>query len=209
MKVDEMDPLDYRKPEHDVSPVFPKRWSPRAMSGEPITDEELMSLFEAARWAPSSYNAQPWRFVYARRGTEHWDRLFGLMSDFNKSWTKNAAVLVVVISRDRFEYNNMPSVTHEFDAGAAWENLALQASSMGLVAHGMQGFNYERARRELDIPGSYTVQAMIAIGKPGDTEDLPEELREREEPSTRKGVGEFVFEGRFGRGPAAAVQDKA
>ena len=196
--MNETDIMKYRKPEHAVDPLFVRRWSPRAMSGESISDSELMSLFEAARWAPSSYNNQPWRFIYAKRDTESWDRLFSLMSAFNQSWTKNAAVLLVVISRDRFEYDNKPSVTHGFDTGAAWENLALHASIMGLVAHGMQGFDYERARKDLDIPGNYTVHAMVAIGRPGKKEDLPEDLREREKPSTRKGVDEIVFEGKFG-----------
>ena len=186
-----------RKPEHEISPIFLNRWSPRAMTGEEISDEELMSLFEAARWAPSSYNNQPWRFVYAKRSTKHWDKLFNLMVEFNQSWTKNAAVLVAVISRKNFEHNNSPSVTHSFDTGAAWENIALQAASMGLVTHGMQGFDYEKAKKELEIPEDYSVEAMVAIGKRGRKEDLPKELQEREMPSGRKPLKDIMMEGKF------------
>jgi len=186
-----------RKPEHKINPLILSRWSPRSMTGEEISGEELMSLFEAARWAPSSYNNQPWRFIYAKRNTKPWDNLFSLMVEFNQSWTKNAAVLVVVISRKNFEHNNNPSVTHSFDTGAAWENLALQASSMGLVTHGMQGFDYEKAKKELGMPEDYSVEAMIAIGKRGRKEDLPKELQERETPSIRKPLKDIIMEGKF------------
>ena len=101
-------------------------------------DETLISLFEAARWAQSSYNNQPWRFLYAKRNTPNWDVFFNLLVEGNKIWAKNAAVLVVIISRKNFDYNGKPSITHQFDAGATWENLALEASSRGIVTHGMQ-----------------------------------------------------------------------
>jgi len=186
-----------RKPEHEINPLILSRWSPRSMTGEEISDEELMSLFEAARWAPSSYNNQPWRFIYAKRNTNHWGRLFSLMVEFNQSWTKNAAVLVAVISKKIFDHNNQPSVTHSFDTGAAWENLALQAESMGLVTHGMQGFDYEKAKKELEIPEDYSVEAMVAIGKRGRKEDLPKEMQEREIPSERKPLKDIIMEGKF------------
>jgi nitroreductase len=186
-----------RKPDYNVDPLFIKRWSPRAMSGESITHDELMTLFEAARWAPSSFNAQQWRFIYALRDTKHFDVLHQLLGTFNQSWTKNAAVLMVVISRTVFEYDGKLSRTHSFDTGAAWENVALQASIMGLVAHGMEGFDYDRAKIELLIPDEYVVEAMIAIGRPGPIDVLPLELQERETPSDRKHVTEFIFEGIF------------
>lgn len=167
------------------------------MNGEEISDEELMTLFEAARWAPSSYNGQPWRFIYAKRNTEHWKQLFGLMVEFNQSWAKNAAVLVVVVSKKTFEFNSKPARTHSFDAGAAWENMALQATSIGLVTHGMEGFDYERAKEVLEIPDDYQVEAMIAIGKRGQKESLPAELQQRESPSDRKELKEIVVEGKF------------
>lgn len=186
-----------RTPTFEINNIILNRWSPRAMTGEELTNDELMSLFEAARWAPSSFNNQPWRFIYAKKGTEHWDRLFNLMVDFNKGWTKDAAALVVVISSKNFEYNGKPSITHQFDAGAAWENLALEATSRGLVAHAMQGFDYEKARKELDVPDTYDVMAMIAIGKRAPKERLPAKLQEREFPSNRKPLHEIVMEGRF------------
>lgn len=186
-----------RIPQHPIDPLFIKRWSSRALSGESIHHEELMTLFEAARWAPSSFNAQEWRFLYAQRDTQHWELFFNLLVDFNKSWAKNAAVLLVIISRNSFEYNHKKARTHSFDAGAAWENLALQASIMGLVAHGMEGFDYDRAKTDLLIPGDYTVEAMAAVGRPGSIELLSPELQKREELSGRKEVKEFVYEGTF------------
>lgn len=185
---------------HSAYPIQPSllnRWSPRALSGDGMSEQELMPLFEAARWAPSSYNAQPWRFIYAHRDTPSWETFFALLGEFNQSWAKNAAVLVVVASRKTFEHNGEPSVTHSFDAGAAWENLALEASARGIVAHGMQGFDYARAVSELGIPSEFEVNAMIAIGKPGRKEDLPAELQEREEPSDRRPLAEIAMEGRF------------
>ena len=134
---------------YDIHQLILNRWSSRAMSGEKLTDQELMPLFEAARWAPSSYNAQLWRFIYAKRETEHWKNFLDLLIPFNQAWAKNAAVLIVVVSRKNFEYNNKPSVTHQFDAGAAWENLALEGYRRGLVVHGMEGFNYKTARKNL------------------------------------------------------------
>lgn len=187
----------YRQPEYDVDPLFVERWSPRAMSGEEISEAELMSLFEAARWAPSSFNNQPWRFVYARRNTPHWERFLDLLVEGNRSWAKAAAALVVILSKKTFDRNNRPSRTHSFDAGAAWENLALQGWRKGLVVHGMEGFEYEKAREVLRVPGDYDVEAMAVIGRPGRKEDLPEKLQEREKPTARKSLFEIVFEGMF------------
>ncbi len=167
------------------------------MTGEEIADDLLMSLFEAARWAPSSFNNQPWRFVYAKKNSQYWDRLFGLLVDSNKVWAKDASALVVVVSAKNFQYNGKPSLTHQFDSGAAWENLALQARSAGLAAHGMQGFDYDRARKELAVPDDYDVMAMIAIGKQAPKEKLPTKLQEREFPSDRKPLSEIVMEGMF------------
>ena len=186
-----------RTPNYPIEPYILNRWSPRAMSGEEMSDEELMTLFEAARWAPSSYNNQPWRFIYAKRDTEHWEKFFNLMVEFNQNWAKNAAVLVVVVSKKTFDKNEKPSVTHAFDAGAAWENLALEAAHRGLVAHGMEGFDYEKAQRKLNIPDDHEVHAMIAIGKRGKKEDLPEKMQEMEVPSERRPLEEIVMEGSF------------
>lgn len=192
-----MDINVYRKTEHGVDELFVNRWSPRAMSGEAIETETLVTLFEAARWAPSSNNNQPWRFLYARRETELWPLFFDLLAEGNRIWAIRAAVLVVVISKTTFDFNGKPARTHSFDAGAAWENLALQGSLMGLVVHGMQGFDYGRAKETLRVPDEYQVEAMIAIGKPGRKEDLPEHLQQREFPSGRKDLSEIIAEGFF------------
>lgn len=140
---------EIRKVEKNINRLFVNRWSPRAMSGEEISNDDLMGLFEAARWAPSSYNNQPWRFIYAKRNTDHWQTLISLLVEGNKIWAQNAAVIVVVISRKNFEFNEKPAITHQFDAGAAWENLALEATSRGLVTHGIQGFDYKQAKRRV------------------------------------------------------------
>jgi len=184
-----------RKSNYPINPLILNRWSPRSMTGEALNDDDIMSLFEAARWAPSSYNNQPWRFIYAKRNTEHWDRFFNLLAEGNKNWTKNAALLVVVISRKNFEFNEKPAITHQFDAGSAWENLALEASSRGIVAHGMQGFDYEKAGVDLGVPHDFEVMAMIAIGKKGPIEILPPELQEMEKLTDRKPLKEIIMEG--------------
>jgi nitroreductase len=150
-----------------------------------------------ARWAPSSYNNQPWRFLYAMRNTDPWNTFFNLMVEANQMWAKNAAALVVVISKKTFDFNGKPSITHTFDAGAAWQNIALQGSLRGLVVHGMQGFDYDRAKEVLHISDEFRVEAMVAIGKPGKKEDLPDALQEREFPSDRKKLSEIVIEGGF------------
>jgi nitroreductase len=192
-----MDISYFRRPDFDIDRIFLNRWSPRSMSGDEISRDVLFSLFEAARWAPSSNNNQPWRFIYACRNTDHWPIFFDLLTDQNKIWARNAAVLIVVVSKKTFDYNEKPARTHSYDAGAAWENLALQGSLKALVVHGMQGFDYDRARKALNIPDVFQVEAMIAVGKPGKKEDLPEGLQEREAPSTRKTLSEIVIEGSF------------
>ncbi len=186
-----------RKADHPINPLILSRWSPRAMSGEPLSNEEIMSLFEAARWAPSCYNNQPWRFIYAKRETPHWDKLFNLLVDFNKSWCVNASLLCVVASEKVFERNKKPSTTHSFDTGSAFENLALEGASRNLVVHGMEGFDYKRARTDLHIPEEFEVLAMFAVGKKAPKESLPPELQAKEVPSTRKKVAEIAFEGMF------------
>ncbi len=186
-----------RKPDYEIDKIFLDRWSPRAMSGEGISKEELFTLFEAARWAPSSFNEQPWRFIYAQRDTEDWERMFNLLGDFNRMWCKNAAVLVCLVSSKKFKESGKPNRNGVSDAGAAWENLALQASLKGLVAHGMAGYDVEKARKELKVPEDYEIIHMFAIGKPGDVSELPEGVQKMEKPNSRKPVKEFVFEGSF------------
>jgi nitroreductase len=185
-----------RQPDHPVERLFVDRWSPRAMSGEAIPNEELLTLFEAARWAPSSANNQPWRMLYAARNSSHWPLFFDLLVDSNKVWCVNAAALLVVVSKTTFE-NGKPCRTHSYDSGAAWMSLALQGSLMGLVVHGMQGFDYDRAGIDLNLPEGFQVEAMAAIGRPGRVEDLPEELQARETPNERRPLTQSICEGPF------------
>jgi nitroreductase len=186
-----------RSADYPIEPLILHRWSPRAMSGEPISEIEMLTLFEAARWAPSTYNEQEWRFLYARRETAQWPVFFDLLVEGNRAWCHRAALLVVILSRKTFTKNSKPNPVHLFDCGNAFENLALQGSAMGLVVHGMQGFDFEKARDVLDVPEHFAVAAMFAAGRPGNPDDLPEELREREIPSNRRPVGESICEGPF------------
>lgn len=186
-----------RKTEYPVHPLIQGRCSPRAMTGEEIADSELMPLFEAARWAPSSFNGQPWRFIYAKRNTPHWAKLYDTLVEFNKLWTANASVLILVVSRTTFEHNNKPSRTHSFDSGAAWMSLALEAEHRNLVAHGMEGFDYAKAKANVNIPDDYSVEAMIAIGKPAPIDSLPPDIQKKEVPSIRRPLSEIIREGMF------------
>jgi len=186
-----------RRSDYPISSFILNRWSPRAMSGEPIPKEQLFSLFEAARWAPSCYNNQPWIFIYGLRGTPEWKTLHELQVPFNQEWTANSSALVLIVSKNNFYHNNKPAATHSFDTGAAWMALALEGSQQGLVVHGMQGFDYAGAKEKLKIPSDYTVEAMIAIGKPAPKETLSAELQKKEFPSLRKPITDFVMEGVF------------
>ena len=187
----------HREAAHPIHALFLDRWSPRALAGTALSEAELMPLFEAARWAPSSGNFQPWRFLYARRDTDFWPAFLDLLRPSNQSWAARAGALVLIISRTHFDGDGRACITHSFDSGAAWQSLALQASLNGLVAHGMEGFDYERARRVLRVPAEYAVEAMVALGHPGKVADLSEPLQKREHPSTRRPLAQTICEGPF------------
>lgn len=193
----------HRMADYPIEPLFLRRWSPRAMSGEPLGEEELFTLFEAARWAPSTYNEQEWRFLYARRDTASWPLFFELLVEGNRAWCQNAALLAVILAHRVFQKSGKPNPVHVFDCGAAFENLALQGTAMGLVVHGMQGFDFDKARTVLAVPDDYAVVAMFAAGRPGDPAKLPEALRQREVPSGRRPIRELMHEGVFGFREAA------
>jgi nitroreductase len=188
---------EVRRADHPIDKLFADRWSPRAMTGEAIDRRALMVLFEAARWAPSSYNDQPWRILYARRDTEQWPLFFDLLVEGNKQWARDAAALLLFISSKISPRSGKPARTHSFDTGAAWENLALQGMLSGYVVHGMQGFDYERARTALNIPDDFHVEAMIAVGEPQDRDQMSEEMRVRETPNSRRSIDQTVCEGGF------------
>ncbi len=179
-----------------IKEVFLQRQSAYAMTSEPITNEQLMILFEAARWSTSSYNNQPTRFIYAHRDTPAWETLFDLMVPANQTWAKNAAVLVVVISK-RTMADNSPSITNSFEAGAAWMSLCLQATMNGLSAHGMSGFDYEKTCKNLNIPDGFKVEIMCAIGKQA-TQEVDQKFLDRDAKHTaRKKLNEIATEGNF------------
>lgn len=186
-----------RKTDYPVLDLILNRWSARSFSTQPITDLELMTIFDVASWAQNCFNNQPWRFIYARHESEHWQKFLNLLVPANKVWAQHARVLVLVISKKTFDYNESPSRTHSFDTGAACQNMSLQAASFDIVCHGMEGFDYDAARLAFSISDIYQVEAMFALGKLGAKEDLPEKLLARENPSTRKPLKEIVFEGNF------------
>ena len=190
-----------RTADHPVDTLFLERWSPRAFDGQGISEAEAMSLFEAARWSASSYNSQPWRFLYARRDTPQWEPMLSLLNPSNRSWAERSALLVVVVSNSLMSVPGkdkpVPSHSHSFDTGAACASLALQATRMGLQAHGMVGFDMERAFTELNVPVGHRVEAAFAVGHIGDKSVLPPELQAREMPNARQPVASFAFEGGF------------
>jgi nitroreductase len=191
-----------RTPDHPIDPLFLERWSPRAFDGSDVPDEELLSIFEAARWAPSAFNSQPWRFLYAKRGDADWERFLDLLIPWNRRWAQSASVLVYILSdslpfTDKATGEPAPSHTHSYDAGAAWVSLALQASRMGYHAHGMSGVDFDRVRAALAVPDRYRVEAAAVIGRIGDPAILDERQRAREYPSDRKPLSELLFRGGF------------
>lgn len=190
-----------RHTEHDIHPLFLQRWSPRAFSGEPIEERTLLAFFEAARWAPSGFNAQPWRFVYARRDTPAWGPILDSLSDFNRGWAQRASALAVVLSstvwRPPGKDELQPVTTHSFDAGAAWASLAFQATLSGWHAHGIGGFDAVRLRERIGVPADHAIEAVVAIGRRADGALLPPALQARERPNERRPLREIVAEGRF------------
>ena len=196
-----MSEANSRVADHPINPSFLERWSARAFSGEAVPEAELMTIFEAARWAPSSYNSQPWRFIYALRDTPSWDTLFGLLNEMNQSWAKDAGALVVALSKSTLlppgKDREIPSYSHSYDAGAGWAYLALQAAMSGWTAHAMVGFDMDTAFAKLQVPDGYRVEAAIAIGRRGDKSRLPEAMQQREAPHGRLPLGKLVLEGYF------------
>lgn len=186
-----------RQPEYPVGELFLNRWSPRAMTGETVNHADLMSLFEAARWAPSAYNNQPWRFLYAHRDSVHWPLFFDLLGEFNQTWCKNAGALVLLSAKTTFDHNGEAARLYAFDAGAAWENFALEATHRGLVTHAMQGFNHIGAKAAMNLPDNFDPLIMIAVGHRAAADSLPDSLRERENPTPRKQLSELVFAGPY------------
>lgn len=184
-----------RAADAQVDPQFLDRWSPRAFSPEPLDEDAIQSLFEAARWAPSAGNEQPWIYLYAT-SPEDRARFLAILDDSNQTWVNNAPMIAFVIARLTLSRNGRPNRTAQFDTGSSWISLALEARKLGLFAHAMAGFDSARAHESLGVPREgHEIMAAIAIGKYGDPGQLSDSNRRREMPSTRKHVTEFAFRG--------------
>ncbi len=184
-----------RHTDTQVNRLFLDRWSPRAFDGSRLGKADVEALLEAARWAPSAFNRQPWRLLYAERGDPNWARFLDLLVPVNQSWAQNASLLIFFVSATTAD--DKPNPTHSFDTGSAWMSLALQAEMIGLRAHGMAGYDHDRARAELAIPDDFHIEAAAAVGRQTDASILTEKLQEREKPSGRKPLSEVAFKGSF------------
>lgn len=181
-----------RTPEKQIDAQFIERWSPRAFSSQPVEQEKLLSMFEAAKWAPSCFNEQPWLFLYATKG-EELEIFQNLLVEKNQMWANKAPVLAFVFARKTFAYNGKPNRWAEFDSGSAWMSLSLQANKLGLYTHGMAGFQEDKIYETLNISkDDYTAIAAIAIGYMADKSVLPQEFAEKEFPSDRKPLAEVA-----------------
>lgn len=188
-----------RLADHEIDPLFLHRSSPRSFTEATLTEADLLALLEAARWAPSASNNQPWRFAYGLRGDDGFARILDTLVPFNRGWAEKAAALVVVGSKSTVENDGVanPNTFHAFDAGAAWMSLALQAHLKGLITHAMGGFDKARATELLHVPADYALHAVVAIGTQGAADSLPEGLRPRETPSLRRPLAEVAKHGSF------------
>ena len=184
-----------------VHELIRARWSPRAFANRDVSDEDLRTIFEAARWAASSFNEQPWRFLVARKSdaAAH-DKILHLLMPFNQAWAKSAPVLFIMAAKKTFSHNGSPNLYAVHDAGQALAHIFLQATALGLHAHGMAGFDRDRARVELGIPNDYELGAAVALGYLGSPDQLTEAQRQQElAKRTRKPLSEIVFGAEFGQ----------
>jgi nitroreductase len=192
-------PLNPAPTEHKLHDLIKNRWSPLAFSSKPIEKEKINALFEAMRWAPSSFNGQPWRVIYATQDERQtFEKLSSLLVEGN-SYAKDAYLLLLICSVKDFEYNGKPNKHHQYDTGAAIENLFLQAVSMGLIGHEMAGYDEAKSYEVFSIPQEKVKSmAMMAIGYPGEQSSLTEDQVKREKsPRQRKPVEEIAFLGKW------------
>jgi nitroreductase len=196
-------PSDF--PVHDL---IRERWSPRAFADKPVQKEVLRSIFEAARWAPSSNNEQPWAYLVASKDDkDNFEKMLSVLVEFNAAWAKSAPVLALAVARLTFSKNNAPNRNAQYDTGAATALLSVEATAQGLAVHQMAGFDPEKARHVFGIPPGWEAIAAIAIGYPGDPASLPQPLKDRElAPRTRKPIAEFVMAGRWGHTASFATK---
>jgi nitroreductase len=187
-------------PNHPVLDVLRKRWSPRAFADRPVEPTKLQSLLEAARWAPSCFNEQPWSFIVATKDdpTEY-ERLLACLVEKNQAWAKSAPVLMISVAAKSFAQTGKPNRHWFHDVGLAVSDLVTQATVLDLFVHQMAGFSPDKARQTYNIPDSHEAVAAIAIGYLGDPNSLPDDLRDRElKEQTRKPLKDFVFTGKWG-----------
>ena len=187
--------------DYPILEILKRRWSPRAFSDQMVEPEKLLSLFEAARWAPSSFNEQPWYFVMAtKEKPEEHARLLGCLAEKNQQWARLAPVLMVSVAKLNFDKNGKPNRHAFHDVGLAVGTMIVQATSLDLFVHQMAGFSPEKVVELYQIPNGFEPVAAIAIGYPGEMEDLPEQFRTQETgPRSRKPIESFVFDGRWGQ----------
>ena len=187
--------------DHPVNDLIARRWSPRAMEPRPIPTDALRSVLEAARWAASAFNEQPWRFLVARReDTAEFETMLGCLVEGNQGWARNAGALILTAARAAYSRNDKPNRHAWHDLGQAAANLSLQATELGLVAHQMAGILPDKAREIYGIPEGFAVVTGIALGYPGNPDDLPDPLRGMETaPRERKSQDEIVFRGAWER----------
>lgn len=188
-----------RSADHPIDARFLSRHSPRAFAAREMTEAQMYALLEAARWAPSASNNQPWRMAYGLRGDAGFAAIFGALAGSNQVWAGAASGLIALAS-DGFvprDDGPVPNAWASFDAGTAWGYLALQAQEMGMICHAMGGFDAPALAQAMGMPGTYTLHAVIAVGWLGDAADLPESLRAREAPNGRKPQAEWAARGRF------------
>ena len=190
-----------RQADYPVNGQFTARWSPRSYTGEPIGSDQVMCMLEAARWAPSSNNAQPWRFAVVLRQDPEWDALFATLNPNNQVWAGKASALVAVASSHLAtkagSTETVQNAMHAFDSGAAWAYMAMQAHLMGWDLHGIGGFNKADGAQVLKMPAEHTLHMLAAVGKRGDPAALPDALRQRESPNARRTLSELAGRGSF------------
>jgi nitroreductase len=195
LTANEINQMKYAQPSTDgVLPVLLERWSPRGFSDREVSAKDLRTIFEAGRWAPSSYNEQPWRFLVGHKGSETYSKILDSLVPSNEEWARSAPVLVLGVAKTRFSHNDTPNNYAAHDVGAAMALMAVQATALGLAAHQMAGFDWVKAREAFAIPETYVMGSVMAIGHQGELTDLPEKFQAQEQsPRSRKALSEIVL----------------